>query len=131
MNATTVRQPTLRTPVRAGVMRLEVILVAAFLALLLQIVPSLWAIVWQAIDVRQWPRAAWMTLNVFVILALFGVRFGPSVATIIRERWKQPTLRGQSNAPAATAPASPEDYGARRRRDAEWAKRANKRLPWQ
>ncbi|WP_428308022.1 hypothetical protein [Lacipirellula sp.] len=72
-----------------------------------------------------------MTLNVLVILALFGVRFGPIVATIIRERWKQPTLRGQSNTPAAPAAATPEDYEARRRRDAEWAKRANKRLPWQ
>lgn len=117
--------------VRAGAMRLEALLVATFLVLLLQIVPSLWTIAWQVIDVRQWSHSAWVTLNVFVILMLFGVRFGPSAAAIIRERWKHPALRGRSSASTAASPVAPEDYEARRRRDAEWAKRAKKRLPWQ
>jgi hypothetical protein len=72
-----------------------------------------------------------MTLNVVVLVALFGVRFIPEALASLRERRKRlASSRKERFAETATS-AVDEDLEARRRRDAEWAKRAKERLPWQ
>ncbi|MEX2316622.1 MAG: hypothetical protein WD669_05685 [Pirellulales bacterium] len=71
---------------RGGFGRLEVLLVLAFLALLFQVFPSLWFGTWRLLDVRNWPRGAWMFLNVAVVLALFAIRFGPDLMNDWQQR---------------------------------------------
>lgn len=64
---------------RDGFVRLEVLLVLAILALLFQVFPALWhGIVW-ALDVRNWSRGVWMTLNVAIVVGLVGIRIGPQL----------------------------------------------------
>jgi hypothetical protein len=58
----------------------------AVLALLFQVFPSLWFSVLRAFDVRNWPRGAWMYLNVAIVLALFVMRFAPDLYHDWRER---------------------------------------------
>lgn len=72
---------------RGGFARLEALLVLATLAFLFQVFPSLWfALVW-ALDVRNWSGEVWLTLNVGVVVALFGLRFGPGLHSEWRE-WR-------------------------------------------
>lgn len=116
---------------RTGAAWLEVLLVLAFLALLFQVFPGLWELLWHALDVRRWSSATWMALNVIVLVALFGVRFGPDVIAHVRERRKR-LASSRKERSAETGPSAvDEDLEARRRRDADWVKRAKKRLPWQ
>jgi hypothetical protein len=66
--------------------RLEWLLVAAVVALVLQVFPSLWfGLLWLA-DMRHWPRAAWLGLNAAIILGLFALRFGPGLIDDWRRR---------------------------------------------
>jgi hypothetical protein len=116
---------------RLGAAWLESLLVVAFLALLFQVFPSLWTLLWSAIDIRQWSRTTWMAMNVVVVLLLFGVRFRPNVVAIMRERQKRLASRLNDRNAVGAASSADDDYEARLRRDAEWAKRAQKRLPWQ
>lgn len=116
---------------RSGNAKLEILLVLAFLALLFQVFPALWNLLCGAADVRQWSRTTWMAMNVAIVLLLFGVRFGPNVIAAVRERWKQQADRTDARSAEATTASNGADYEARLRRDAEWAKRAKKRLPWQ
>ena len=116
---------------RTGAAWLEILLVLAFLSLLFQVFPSLWMLLWQAFDVRQWSRTTWMTLNDVVLVALFGVRFIPEALANLRERrQRRPSLQKERFAETVSF-AVDEDLEARRRRDAEWVQRAKKRLPWQ
>jgi hypothetical protein len=64
---------------RDGFVRLEVLLVLAFLALFFQVFPSLWSGVLWALDMRNWSRGTWMVLNVVVVVFLFALRFGPEL----------------------------------------------------
>lgn len=116
---------------RTGAAWLEILLVLAFLALLFQVFPGLWKLLWHALDVRQWSSATWMALNVIVLVALFGVRFGPSGMAALRERRQRQAARRKEHFAETGTAAADEDLEARRRRDAEWVKRAKKRLPWQ
>jgi hypothetical protein len=59
--------------------RLELTLVLASLTLILQCFPSLWHGILAAIDVRNWSRTVWFVFNVFVLVALSGVHFGPQL----------------------------------------------------
>lgn len=122
---------TSRQQRRTGAAWLEILLVLAFLALLFQVFPSLWVMLWQAIDVRQWSGAGWMVLNVTVLVALFGVRFGPDAIADLRERRKRLASRRKERFAETLTSKVDEDLEARRRRDAEWVQRAKKRLPWQ
>lgn len=115
---------------RNGAAWLEILLVLAFLALLFQVFPSLWKLLWHALDVRLWSSAAWMALNIAVLVALFGVRFGPGAIAGLRERRKRLTSRRKERFAETVTSAVDEDLEARRRRDAEWVQRAKKRLPW-
>lgn len=115
----------------AGATWLEILLALAFLSLLFQVFPSLWKPHRYALDVRQWSSAAWMTLNITVLLALFGLRFAPSATAAQRERRKRLTSHRKLRLAVMLTSAADEDLEARRRRDAEWVKRAKKRLLWQ
>ncbi len=67
-------------------MWIEVLLVLACFALLLQFFPSLWfRLIW-VVDVRNWSRSVWVGLNVGAVLVLCGVRFGPELYKEWRER---------------------------------------------
>lgn len=59
--------------------RLELTLALASFALVLQCFPSLWHGMLAAIDVRNWSRTVWFVFNVFVLVALAGVHFGPQL----------------------------------------------------
>lgn len=125
------RRMTVERRLRAGVAWLEILLVLAFLVLLFQVFPSFWKLLWQAFDVREWSRMAWIALNVVVLVALFGVRFIPEALTHLRERRQRLSSRRKERFAETATSAVDEDLEARRRRDAEWAQRAKKRLPWQ
>lgn len=73
---------------QVGFGRLEVLLVLALLALSFQLFPSLWFTAVWAADVRNWSRAVWMTLNIAVVVCLFGFRFGPELYREWRGRAK-------------------------------------------
>jgi hypothetical protein len=75
--------------VRGAFGRLEILLVVAVLALFFQVFPSLWFGLLRVVDVRNWPRGAWMVVNVAAVLALFGFRFGPD----LYRDWQQWQLR--------------------------------------
>ena len=55
---------------RSGFALLELLLVVAIVALILQLFPSLWG----ALDVRTWSRATWVVLNLVVLAGLVVVR---------------------------------------------------------
>jgi hypothetical protein len=55
---------------------LRLLLLLASLSLLFQLVPSLWWLTLQAIDVRNWPWPIGFAANALAILVLAGVRFG-------------------------------------------------------
>lgn len=75
-----------QVPKRIRVGPLEALLVAAVVALVLQVFPSLWfGLLWLA-DMRHWPRAAWLGLNAAIIFGLFAVRFGPGLIDDWRRR---------------------------------------------
>jgi len=123
--------PPSRQQRRTGAAWLEIFLALAFLVLFFQVFPSFWKLLWQAFDVREWSRMAWISLNVVVLVALFGVRFIPEALTHLRERRQRLPSRRKERFAETAASAVDEDLEARRRRDAEWAQRAKKRLPWQ
>ena len=122
---------TVERRLRAGVAWLEIVLALAFLTLLFQVFPPVWKLLWQAFDVREWSRTTWMALNVVVLVALFGVRFIPETLAALRKRRQRLSSRRKECFAETAISASDEDLEARRRRDAEWAQRAKKRLPWQ
>jgi len=61
--------------IRDGFAWLELIFVLVVIALLFQLFPLWNGFIW-AIDVRNWSRAAWMTLSVLILVTLIGIRFG-------------------------------------------------------
>lgn len=120
----------------AKIVRLEALLALAVVALIAQLVPQTGGFVSGVVaetagrilslfDVRQWPRSAWLSLNVVFVLALIGVRFRSDVGRAVRRvAWalrlrRAPRERNQTN----------EDYEMRRARDEEWRERAKNRLP--
>lgn len=65
---------------------LELALALAGVGLLLQISPTAAAAAWRVLDVRQWPRAAWLWSNVVIMIALIALRFAPEFITAWRQR---------------------------------------------
>jgi hypothetical protein len=73
-------------PKRIRVGPLEALLVAAVVALALQLFPTLWFGLLRLADVRHWTRSAWLGLNAAIILGLFALRFGPGLIDDWRRR---------------------------------------------
>jgi hypothetical protein len=63
-------------PSHAGFAWLELLLVLAVVALLLQLFPSLWTAVLWTLDVRNWSRTVWFAETWVVLGMLVGVRLG-------------------------------------------------------
>jgi hypothetical protein len=68
-----------RKPLRAGFAWLELLLVLALLALVLQLLPSLRTAALWLLDFRNWPRTLWFAATWIVLLVLVGIRFGPGM----------------------------------------------------
>jgi hypothetical protein len=69
-----------------GLARLELLLVLAVVAFLLQLFPPLSAVILTAIDIRNWPRSVWFAVTCLLLLSLLAVRFGPDVYKDYRQR---------------------------------------------
>ena len=63
----------------AGMGWLELLLLLAVVGLLGQVFPGAATAVFSWLDIRQWSQLTWMLLNLFVVLLLVGVRFGPEI----------------------------------------------------
>lgn len=94
----------------SGFAWLELLLVLAFLALVIQVFPSAWrSLVW-AVDVRNWSRGVWMTLNFGVVLVLFGIRFGPGLLDASRKPRKRVARECEQHEKQLTAKEERELY---------------------
>ncbi len=71
---------------RHGTAWLELLLALALLALVFQLVPSLWTGTLWALDVRNWPRTVWFAGNLVVVFVLVAIRFGPDLYQDWRQR---------------------------------------------
>ncbi len=71
---------------RNGVAWLEVAVVLAILALLLQVFPSLCSILLRTVDVRRWSRGVWFVANVAFVVTLIGIRYWPGIAVAWQAR---------------------------------------------
>lgn len=64
----------------------RLLLAAALLVLVVQLVPIWGYDLGKAMDVRYWSRSSWIIANTIVILILVAVRFGPSTMRDWREQ---------------------------------------------
>lgn len=87
-----------RYQLRAGVGRLELLLIVAVLALVFQFFPLFTQRALWVLDLRNWSREVWFIVNVMVVLALLGVRFVPSLYTEWRERSRRLAVGGAESA---------------------------------
>ena len=71
---------------RRGVAWLELLLLLAALALLLQLWPALGAQFLRALDIRNWSSSIKFLANLGFVLVLVGIRFGPDFLRDWRER---------------------------------------------
>jgi len=108
---------------------LEVLLLLACAALILQLIPSL---VWhlaRALDPRYWSRPQWVGLNTAVVIFLISHRF----RTELIARWriiKASIVHFRAGSGNRGSEESQSDCEKRARRDAEWRERAKNRLPF-
>lgn len=110
---------------------LEALLVAAVVVLFFQLFPSVWWSLLRGLDPRGWSRATWFTLNLLILLVLFGIKLGPGLVEDFRQQRATKRTKQRAKGPGANASAlADDDYQARLRRDAEWRERAQKRHPW-
>ncbi len=66
---------------RSGQVWIEVLLVVALIALILQLFPAVGAQVVSGLDPRSWPRSVWFALNLLVVIVLVTVHGWPSLLT--------------------------------------------------
>jgi hypothetical protein len=71
---------------RRGLIRLELLLMLATLALLFQLFPSLVIALSRALDLRYWPAGVWLSVNVAILIALLSQRFGAEFYMQRRQR---------------------------------------------
>jgi hypothetical protein len=71
---------------RRGLIRLELLLMLAALALLFQLFPSLVIALSRALDLRYWPAGVWLSVNVAILIALLSQRFGAEFYMQRRQR---------------------------------------------
>jgi len=77
---------------RTGFAWLELLLALAALALLFQLFPSLWVGNLWTLDIRNWPRTVWFSVNQVLLVALMGVPFGLE----LYQGWQHRTERRQA-----------------------------------
>ncbi len=79
---------------RRGFAWLELLLVLAVLALLLQFFPSFFPHLVATLDVRMWSRGVWFGINMAVLLVLVAARFGPELWQNLKNNsWQQRNSR--------------------------------------
>jgi hypothetical protein len=115
---------------RGGFVWLELLLALGLVALLFQLVPSLWWAFLSVIDMRNWSSGVWIGLNVAIVMVLSGIRYWDDLKPAFKgimtpTRDTKSTRRRRENFGSVDA-----DYEARARRDAEWRERARNRLPF-
>jgi hypothetical protein len=81
---------------RRGAAWLELLLVLAFVALVLQLLPSIPQRLLEALDFRYWSRWTWFVVNSGVLLLLLTVRFCPELI----DSWRQRKTELAANATA-------------------------------
>lgn len=85
----------MKRPTRTGVAWLEVLLVLAIVALVLQLFPALWWRLVALVDVRHWSRWTWFFVNLAVVAVLFGVRMAPEWSEAVARRRADKAKRRQ------------------------------------
>jgi len=74
---------------RSGFAWLELLLGLAAIALLFQLFPAILAKLLGVVDLRNWSQLTFFLVNIGVVLALIGVRFGPDWVEDWQERRQQ------------------------------------------
>jgi hypothetical protein len=64
----------------------ELGLALAVIALVFQLVPSLWTGTLRAFNIANWSRIVWFAANCLVLFALIAIRFGPDLYTDWKKR---------------------------------------------
>jgi hypothetical protein len=87
---------------RGGIIRLEVFLAIAILALFFQLFPPLWHGTRFAMDVRNWSRGTWLGINLFLVCVLVSIRYLPEFLAVRRVKKssvksKRPTPESRVN----------------------------------
>lgn len=77
---------------------LEILLALAAIALAFQLIPSLGSMATYAIDVRNWSRTVWFSVNSAIVLSLLAFRFVPDLLA----DWQQRQLRLRAEQGKAT-----------------------------
>ena len=76
-----------RSTGRSGFAWLELLMVLAGLALVLQLfLPSVWWAMVSSLDVRNWSRLTWFLVNLGVLVALVGIRLAPDARQALAVR---------------------------------------------
>lgn len=109
---------------------LEALLVTALFALLLQLFPGSYRILFRSIDVRHWSRVQWLIANTLLILSLVSARCWPALIETWHGRKRSVARDSKGEGQTAALGENEDSYDARLRRDVEWRERAKKRLPW-
>jgi prepilin-type N-terminal cleavage/methylation domain-containing protein len=86
---------------------LELLLVLAIIALVLQLIPGLQDRLLGAVDFRTWSRASWIVANLALFLALLWLRFGPAIWYTLAVLTKRLTSKRSGILPA-DSPAAPK-----------------------
>lgn len=79
------------TSARSGFAWLELLLVLAIVALMLQLIPQWGVRVLESLDFRNWSRSVWFGLNLLMVLGAVGIRFAPELAVALRTSRKRGT----------------------------------------
>jgi hypothetical protein len=115
-------------PKRQGSVRFEFLLALMLLVLLLQLSQTLRSWLLSVIDLRHWSRTSWFIANLVMVVVLVAIRFGPEALFLLRQSANR--LRRNRTVSAQSNTDSNGDYEQRKKRDAEWRRRAKKRLPF-
>ena len=82
-------------PQRNAFAWLELLLVLAIVALVLQLFPAIWWRLVGIVDVRNWSRWTWFFVNVTVVGLLIAVRLAPEMSEAIARRRAEKAKRYQ------------------------------------
>lgn len=70
----------------SGFALLELLLCLACIVLLLQMFPNIWWSIVAMLDVRQWSRVTWFSVNAAFVLVLIAARCAPEVREALNRR---------------------------------------------
>jgi hypothetical protein len=77
---------------------LELLLVLAVLALVVQLIPGALDTIFYAINPAHWPRTVWFAINWGVLSLLVGVRFGPDLVAAWKQRRQKLAVEREQSA---------------------------------